>query len=157
MTMLDDDQLTTLFARAAADIELPESGPADIVTRARAAGDGPDDAPEAGEGAVAPIGPGGDPAAPSRWREGRLRRAGAAAAHHRVLTAAACLIVLLAAAGLTGAITRNTSGPTSTSSLRPLGSTVPPRTGAPATTTVPPSSAPSTRARPRRDRRPGAP
>ena len=43
MTMLDDDQLATLFARTAADFELPESGPAEIVARARR------DGPEAGE------------------------------------------------------------------------------------------------------------
>ena len=61
-----------------------------------------------------------DVAAPSRWREGRLRRAGAAAARHRVLTVAACVVVLLVAAGIGGALSRTTPSPTATSSLRPV-------------------------------------
>ena len=75
MTMLDDDQLATLFARAAADFELPESGPAEILVRARRDGArsrrGGREVGDAGSDAV------GDAGAPSRWREGRLRRAGA--------------------------------------------------------------------------------
>jgi Domain of unknown function (DUF4349) len=135
MTMLDDDQLATLFARTAADFELPESGPAEIVARARR--DGPQ-AGEAGAGGDAVGDPGGDADAPSRWREGRLRRAGAAAARHRVLAVAACLVVVLAAAGIVGALGRGTSSPTATSSLRPLRASTPPRAGSsPVTTTVP--------------------
>jgi hypothetical protein len=126
MTMLDDNQLATLFARAATDFEVPESGPADILARARS--DGPD----------ADAGTSGDAGAPSRWREGRLRRAGAAATRHRVLTVAACLVVVLAAAGLVGALGRRPSPSTTTSSLRPLRTAVPPRAGSsPVTTTVP--------------------
>jgi hypothetical protein len=144
MTMLDDDELATLFAHAAADFEVPASGPAAILLRAQTAGtrgpeaDGVADGSREASG-VGETEAGGDAGAPSRWREGRLRRAGAAAAHHRVLTVAACLVVLLTLAGLAGAINRTTSGTTATSSLRPIRPAVPPRTLAPATTTVPPS------------------
>ncbi len=131
MTMLDDDQLSTLLARTAADFALPASGPADIVARARRDGPGSEEDPAGAEAA-------GDAGAPSRWREGRLRRAGATAARHRVLTVAACVVVLLAAAGIVGAISRSPSGPTTTSSLRTTGVASPPRSGsAPVTTTVP--------------------
>jgi hypothetical protein len=138
MTMLDDDQLVTLLAHTAADFALPDSGPADIVARARR---DPVEA-EAGaaraEAGAARAEAGADAGAPSRWREGRLRRAGAAAAHHRVLTVAACLVVLLAAAGLVGAIGRGTSGPTATSSLHAVRTSTPPGAGSsPVTTTVP--------------------
>jgi Domain of unknown function (DUF4349) len=136
MTMLDDDQLATLFARAAADFELPESGPAEILVRARRDGA---QAGEAGPGDDVGSDAGDDAGAPSRWREGRLRRAGATAARHRVLTVAACLVVLLSAAGIVGALDRGTSSPTATSSLRPVRASTPPRAGSsPVTTTSPP-------------------
>ena len=144
MTMLDD-QLTSLLARAAEEFELPATGPSEIVLRARAGGsertaaeDGTDDAPVAGEGGGDAAETSGDAGAPSRWREGRLRRAGAAAASHRVLTAAACVVVLLVAVGIGGAISRGTPGPTATSSLRPVRSAAPPRGVSPSTTTPPP-------------------
>jgi hypothetical protein len=138
MTMLDDE-LSTLFSRAAADFEVPASGPEAILLRART--DGAGAGPQTDGGGTGDPEAGGDAGAPSRWREGRLRRAGAAAARHRVLTVAACLIVLLAVAGLAGAIDRTTSGTTATSSLRPISAASPPRGPAPATTTVPPSFA----------------
>ncbi len=82
MTMLDDDQLATLLARAAADFELPESGAADIVARARRGrgegeGEGRGDsvAAEAGADAGAPAPVAGGSPAPGRR----------AAARHRVL------------------------------------------------------------------------
>jgi hypothetical protein len=134
MTMLDDDQLATLLADTAADFALPESGPADIVARALREGTEAEGNQADGAGPETA----GDAAAPSRWREGRLRRAGATAARHRVLTVAACLVVLLAAAGIVGAVNRNPSSPTTTSSLRPVRVASPPRTGSsPVTTTVP--------------------
>jgi uncharacterized protein DUF4349 len=135
MTMLDDHQLTSLLARGAADFDLPESGPADILARAR--GDLVEGV-EAGAGGEA----GSDADVPSRWWDGRLRRAGATVAHHRVLTVAACLVVLLAGAGLVGAIGRSPSSPTATSSLHAVRPSAPPRTGSsPVTTTVPSFSA----------------
>ncbi len=135
MTMLDDDQLASLFTRAGAAIALPDSGPADIVARAqaqsRAGGPGQATGSDGARDAAlaADVGAGltqarteadSDGAAPSRWREGRLRRAGATAARHRVLTVAACVGVLLVAAGIGGALSRTTPNPTATSSLRPL-------------------------------------
>lgn len=146
MTMLDDDQLAGLFARAGADFDVPESGPADILTRARAsARSGPDETPEgqsASDGWGADeFGAGPGAGAPSRGRVGRLRRAGAAAARHRILTVAACVGVLLAAAGIGGALSATTSSPKDTSNLQASGSSHRPGTRSFSvlpTTTVPP-------------------
>ena len=115
-------------------------GPARTVDSERtAAEDRTGDAPLAGESDAARAETSGDVGAPSRWREGRLRRAGAAAAGHRVLTVAACVVVLLVAVGIGGAISRSTPGPTATSSLRPVRSAAPPRGLSPSTTIPPPS------------------
>ena len=131
MTMLDDDRLASLFARAGAAFEVPASGADDILARAagtgRSVGDG-------GGG----IGDEGAPDEPTAIRDGRVRRLVATAGRHRVISAAACIVVALVVAGTVGALVRSPSGPTLTSSL--------PRTGlvapvAGATTTVPQGSA----------------
>ena len=122
MTMLDDDQLATLFTRAAADFELPASGPAEIVLRARA-GRGR----RAGEdGQRRPTHTGRD----TRTVATRVRRPGggrvacAGPARRRRATASwrwpPASSSLLAAAAIAGAISRSTSSPTATSSLRPV-------------------------------------
>jgi hypothetical protein len=114
MTMLDDDRLASLFARAGAAFEVPASGADDILARAagtgRSVGDG-------GGG----IGDEGAPDEPTAIRDGRVRRLVATAGRHRVISAAACIVVALVVAGTVGALVRSPSGPTLTSSL--------PRTG----------------------------
>jgi hypothetical protein len=146
MTMIDDDQLASLLTRAAEDFEVPTTGPDEIVWRARTIGAGrtaPEDptglALEEGETGAEGTEADGDAGAPTRWREGRLRRAGAAARHHRVFAVAACIVLLLVAVGIGAALGRSSPGPTATSSLRAVRDTTPPRTGSPSSTTVPPS------------------
>ena len=132
MTVLDDDRLASLFARAGAAFEVPASGADDIL--ARAAGTGRSAGHDGGGG----IGDEGAPDEPTAIRDGRVRRLVATAGRHRVISAAACIVVALVVAGTVGALVRSPSGPTLTSSL--------PRTGlvapvAGATTTVPQGSA----------------
>ncbi len=127
MTMLDDDVLASLFARAGASFEVPESGPADIL--ARAAGPArvvvtpePDDAGDAVDAVPEPNGTGdGDGAAPSvslaEARTGRSRRVLATARRHRLLSVAAGIVVVLFVAGTIGALVQSTSGPNLTSAL----------------------------------------
>jgi len=143
MTILDD-QLSSLLGRAAEEFEVPVSGPTEIVRRARAVTlqrsepeEGADDARGGDEADLAAT-EGGGAGAPSRWREGRLRRAGAAAAQHHVLTIAAVVVVLLVAVGIGGALSRGPSNPAATSSLRSVRSVTPPR-GVSPSTTVPPT------------------
>jgi len=135
MTMLDDDRLASLFARAGASFEVPASGTEDILARAAGSGrgaDGDSDGDEAGDGR---------PAAPVEATPitgGRSHRLVAAAGRHRVLSAAACIVVALVVAGTVGALVHSPSGTAPTSSL--------PRTGLAAplpvsTTTVPPGYA----------------
>jgi hypothetical protein len=116
MTMLDDDRLASLFARAGAAFEVPASGADDILARAagtgRSVGDG---------GGGGGIGDEGAPDEPTAIRDGRVRRLVATAGRHRVISAAACIVVALVVAGTVGALVRSPSGPTLTSSL--------PRTG----------------------------
>jgi Domain of unknown function (DUF4349) len=104
MTMLDDDQLASLFARAGEAFDVPTSGAAEIMARATggagAAGDAPSDAAE-GE---AP-----DELEPAR--AGRARRLAATVGRHRVPAVAACLVLVLVVAGAVGALTRSTAPP----------------------------------------------
>ncbi len=142
MTMLDDDRLASLFARAGAAVEAPASGVEDILARAAGTerGAGGDVAgPGAGDGGDT----GADGAAPdgaSPIRDGRVRRLSAAAGRHRILSAAACVVVALVVAGTVGALVRSPSGPTLTSGLSRTGVLAPP---GPATTTVPQGAASS--------------
>jgi hypothetical protein len=117
MTMLDDERLASLLARAGAAIDVPGTGIDDILARAagRGAGsgdtdgtDGPDGAGEGnGDGAGVLPAPGGD---------GRVHRLVVVARRHRMLAVAAC-VVALAIAGTVGALVRSPSGPTVTSGL----------------------------------------
>ncbi|MGA2471876.1 MAG: DUF4349 domain-containing protein [Acidimicrobiales bacterium] len=132
MTMLDDDRLASLFARAGAAFEVPASGADDIL--ARAAGTGRSAGHDGGGG----IGDEGAPDEPTAIRDGRVRRLVATAGRHRVISAAACIVVALVVAGTVGALVRSPSGPTLTSSL-PRTGLVAPVSGA--TTTVPQGSA----------------
>jgi hypothetical protein len=148
MTMLDDDVLTSLFARAAECFEVPASGPTEILVRA--VGGYARDAE--GEGAEAPgVGEEGSMGAPEdaeRTRaasiaEARVTRRQylvATAQRHRILSVSACIVVVLFLAGAIGAVVRTTSqsGPVVTSGLqREPTEASPPHHGGP-TTTVPP-------------------
>jgi hypothetical protein len=113
MTMLDDDQLASLFSRAGEAFDVPASGAADIMARATAAtvsvardaddtggGDAPSDAAEGGAGDQL-----------ERAQAGRARRLATTAGRHRVLSVAACLALVLVVAGTVGALTRSTAAP----------------------------------------------
>ena len=144
MTMLDDDRLASLFARAGAAFEVPATGPDDILARA-AGRPGCRAAPATGTTTTDARG------RRPRRRRGRRRprrraaagraASSAVAGRHRVLSVAACIVVALVVAG-----TRRRAGaqprrsPTLTSSLprtrpgrcpctRPT-TTVPPGSGA---------------------------
>ena len=115
MTMLDDDQLAFLFARAGEAFDVPASGAADIVARAdgaagavarRADTESDEDAPSEATDAA-----GEAPAEPEAAPAGRARRLAATAARHRVLSVAACLLLVLVVAGTVGALTRSGSTP----------------------------------------------
>ena len=142
MTMLDDDRLASLFARAGAAFEAPASGVEDILARAAGTERAPDEGaadPGTGDG----DGDGADGAAPdgaTPIRDGRVRRITAAAGRHRLVSAAACIVVALGVAGAVGALVRSPSGPTLTSGLPRTGLLAP--AGGPATT-VPPGAASS--------------
>ncbi len=139
MTMLDDDRLASLLARAGATFDVPASGPDDILARAAGrppvAGDAGDDAGGEGDGeedggaldGTADL----DPA-----RESRVGRIAAVGRRHRVLSVAACILVVLVLAGAVGALTRGPSHPTLSSSLLPTSRALP--GGVPTTTSVPP-------------------
>jgi hypothetical protein len=147
MTMLDDDVLTSLFARAAASFEVPASGPVEILEQAGgnardAEGDGAeasavrDDGsrhgPEEGEAAPA--------ASIAEARLGRGRRLVATAQQHRILSVASCVVVVLCLAGTVGAVVRTTSGsgPVVTSDLQRQPTAVQAAPHGRPTTTVPP-------------------
>jgi Domain of unknown function (DUF4349) len=109
MTMLDDDTLAILFARAAEAFEVPSTGADDIVARALNQGHAPPTV---------------------------LRRVTATARRHRILSVAASVLLVLVLVGSVGALLRSPSPPhSSTSSL----ANVPPGRPAvpPASTTVP--------------------
>ncbi len=125
MTMLDDDRLASLLARAGEAFDVPANGPGDILARAAVRGPGTlDDADDA------------DPTAPlpEPAHDGRVRRITGVAGRHRVLSVAACVLVVLVLAGAVGALVGRPSHPTLTSGLPPS------RVGTAAvpTTTVPP-------------------
>ena len=107
MTMLDDDRLSSLLARAGAAFDVPASGPDDILARAADGG--------AMDGAAAP-----DPA-----REPRVRRIAAVGRRHRLLSVAASILVVVVLAGAVGALVRGPSQPTATTGLRKTNVVVP--------------------------------
>ena len=144
MTMLDDDRLASLLARAGAAFDVPgdrrrrhpgpgrgscrgcrgrgrrrRSGRHRRHRRSGRHGRGHRDRPAA---LPAPAG------------DGRVRRLAVVAGRHRVLAVAACVVVALAIAGTVGALLRSPSGPTVTSGLAhpPRG----PATPSPETTTT---------------------
>jgi hypothetical protein len=150
MTMLDDDRLAALFARAGAAFDVPASGAAEILERAAGrvvADDGRDrggdaEGPEdidgglgAGDNLVV-----GDLASDPR----HLRRVAGLARRHRLLSVAACLVVLLALAGtLSAALVQSptrralSTAPLKVSAHTPAGApttTIAPRFGASGTT-----------------------
>jgi Domain of unknown function (DUF4349) len=152
MTMLDDDQLASLFSRAGEAFDVPESGAADIVARATGAagallpgGDDGGDAGDAGgdDGGDAPsdAAAGEAPDQLERARAGRARRLAATAGRHRVLSVAACLALLLVVAGTVGALTRSTPAPSLNASSAHTGPVHPPAQGAAAPSTTVPSAA----------------
>lgn len=120
MTMLDEDVLTSLFARAATSFEVPESGPDDILARAfgpAGAGEPPEQGAadlEAAEDAPdEPADVAGD-----ELSARRSRRLVATARRHRILSVAAGVVAVLLVAGTIGAVVRSTSpSPTLNSSL----------------------------------------
>ncbi len=134
MTMLDDDRLASLLARAADAFEVPASGAADIVARAGRPARDPD-----GDGAEAEADGTGEPGTeiPDPVRDGRVHRLVAFAARHRVLSAAACIVVALVVAGTVGALVRTPSRPTLTSGLPRVAHAGPLVPAGGVTTTVP--------------------
>jgi hypothetical protein len=137
MTMLDDDRLASLLARAGAAFDVPATGPADILVRAAgrppAEGDGGDDL----DGDEDEGDDGFDGAAVlEAARPGPARRITAVARRHRVLSVAASLVVVLVLAGTVGELVRGPAHPTLTAGLpkanvsvpahRTTSSTVPP-------------------------------
>jgi hypothetical protein len=139
MTMLDDERLASLLARAGAAFDVPGTGVDDIL--ARAAGrlpgggdshgtDDTDDTDDTGESSGD-----GAPGLPAPEGDGQVRRLMVVAARHRMLAVAACIVVVLAITGTVGALLRSPSGPTVTSGLAHLPRT--PATPSPATTTIP--------------------
>ena len=113
MTVLDDDRLASLFARAGEAFDIPVTGRADILDRAagRATPAGDEDAEhqqrELDED---------DEGAPT---QGRVRRLAGRARRHRMLSVAACVVVLVALAGTVGDLTRGPARPTLTTAGRP--------------------------------------
>jgi hypothetical protein len=151
MTMLDDDRLASLFARAGAAFDVPATGPDDILARAAgrvataAHGDGdvdggvdrPDEGDRDGRGKAPFVEtvPFGDTAP-----KGRVRRLAGAAGRHRIRAVAACIVVLLALAGAVGALVHSPTRPTITAAP-PHGSVKVPVTTptTPSTTTTAPA------------------
>jgi hypothetical protein len=140
MTMLDDDRLASLFARAGASFEVPVRGPDDIVARAAgrsplaADGDAPDDADDADSRED------GTMVFPDTAAKGRVRRIAGVAGRHRVLSVAACVVVALALAGAIGASLRSPTRPTITAAA-PRTNVAAPRHAPTPTTLAPGSSA----------------
>ena len=145
MTMLDDERLASLLARAGAAFDVPGTGVDDILARAagRVAGAGDTDGADGTDSTDGTDGLGGAgegtgdgaPALPAPAEDGRVRRLVVVAARHRMFTVAACVVVALAVAGTVGGLLRSPSGPTVTSGLAhpPRG----PVTPSPETTTIP--------------------
>ncbi len=118
MTMLDDDRLASLLARAGAAFDVPATGAEDIVARATGSipgAAGTDAGTDAG-GSEADARDGAA-VAPVPARGGRVQRLVAVAGRHRVLSVAACVVVALVIAGGVAALVRAPAGPTLTSGL----------------------------------------
>ena len=121
MTMLDDERLASLLARAGAAFDVPGTGVDDILARAagRVAGAGDADGSDGPDGTDGTDGPDGTGEATGTTRRGSPRRratAGCTAwwsspARHRMLAVAACVVVALAIAGTVGALVRSPSRP----------------------------------------------
>jgi hypothetical protein len=144
MTMLDDDRLAALLARAGDAFEVPAAGADDILARAAATTRAPDGGGGANGGGTDGADMEGDVGPVTELEAvpaGRSRRLAALAGRHRVLSAAACIIVALVVAGTVGALVRTPSGPTLTSGLpkERVGSTG--LGSAPASTTTIPNGA----------------
>jgi Domain of unknown function (DUF4349) len=148
MTMLDDDRLASLFARAAETFEVPVTGPDDIVARASGrvatadeeATDGDRLDETAGEDTDTDTMPFGETApfgqtAPT----GRVRRVTGVARRHRVLSVAACVVVLLALAGAVGALVRSPARPAVTAAPATAHAPVKAPVHAPSTKTTTPA------------------
>jgi hypothetical protein len=141
-TMLDDDQLASLFARAAEGFAVPETGAAEILDAARSGAGGPGTTTDADDDAddTEADGASGDGDRPGTSAlPGAVRRLGAAANRHRVLAVAACVLVALLVAGTVGAFTQGSSPSPQLQANAPTGVTgrhlgV---AGAPTTTTTP--------------------
>jgi hypothetical protein len=142
MTMLDDDRLASLLARAAETFEVPVTGPHDIV--ARASGRGAKDAEGPGDGDHADVGDADandtdpmpfDGTAPN----GRVRRVAGVARRHRLLSVAACVVILLALAGGVGALVRSPVRPATTAAPATARPSVKAPVHAPGTTTTTPA------------------
>jgi hypothetical protein len=119
MTMLDDDLLADLFARAAEGLPAPETGSADILERAFGAadapeGDGEDGVPTQGASRLSDL---------TKRQVGRSTRF---VRQHRVLSAAAVVVLAFVVAGSATWIGRSSSTPNTTAAL-----------GSPSTTTLP--------------------
>jgi hypothetical protein len=146
MTMLDDDRLASLFARAAVSFDVPATGPDDIVARAagRAATaadgaanvdgdvDGADEGDRDDERTTPFAGP---------TPKGRARRLAGVATRHRVLAVAACIVVVVVLAGALGALVRSPVRPTITAA--PPHTSVKAPAAAPNTTTTTPANSSS--------------
>ncbi len=128
MTMLDDDRLASLFARAGAAFEVPVTGSDDILARAvgrpPTAADGvtTDDADDAED---ADNRDGGPVVLPDTTAKGRVRRVTGVAGRHRALSVAACIVVALVLAGAIGALVRGPAHPTITASASRTNAAVP--------------------------------
>jgi Domain of unknown function (DUF4349) len=134
VTVLDDDALSSLFARVGAAFAVPATGGDDIVARATGGADsaadgvGEVDRPDEAERETATSG--------GPLRQGRVHRSTGVAGGHRVLSIAACMVVLLALAGTVGALVRSPAHPTTTAAPPHTPVTAP--ASAPSTTTTAP-------------------
>jgi hypothetical protein len=136
MTMLDDDRLASLFARAGASFDVPATGPDDIVARATgrvATSDGGDgDGDDLDGGVDRPDEADRDDTGTATRRH--VRRLAGVAGRHRVLAVAACIVVLLVLTGAVGALVRSPARPTITAAPPHTSVKVP--AAAPSTTTT---------------------
>lgn len=136
MTVLDDDRLASLLATAGRAVQVPPSGPADILARAAGAASGEV------SGGVEVDGDGDGGLEKDDDRTARTRRKGLvgawahAAGRHRVLTAAACIVVLLALTAGIGALASERGSPRLTAGLPHQSQSATPH-GSPTRTTVP--------------------
>jgi Domain of unknown function (DUF4349) len=115
VTMLDDDRLAALLARAGATYEVPDSGPDDILTRATGA---VAESYSTEDEALEPGAADGRDTPTAQHRHPRQRFTSFARAH-RLLSAAACVAVVLAAAASITVLVQRPSGPRVTAGLGP--------------------------------------